>query len=225
MAPPPLGPPDPADQGTGEVPEELAQRWRAAEERLYPVVMVRPDLYERSIELVRSIADELRSVTTTAALVEAFGNAAEIAAGVIRRESLMVEGIDLGLATSAAFGLRNRELVGELARGRAMARIQAAREQGETWVVLYEAGSRAQAPAVPYRRLEMHLRGGAALHVYVEQDVATARAVYGVQAVQLDPHTGDWLNEATVWAEPRTFADPEPWQALIEELHGQLASP
>lgn len=224
MAPPP-GSPDPAEHGPGEVPEELAQRWRAAEERLYPVVMVRPDLYERSIELVRSIADELRAVTTTAALVEAFGNAAEIAAGVIRRESLTVEGIDLGLVTSAAFGLRHRDLVGELARGRAMERIQAARERGDAWVVLYEAGSPVQAPAVPYRRLEMHLRGGAGLHVYVEQDVATARPLYGVQAVQLDPHTGDWLNEATVWAEPRTFSDPEPWQALIDELRGQLTNP
>jgi hypothetical protein len=225
MAPPHPGPPEPADHGAGDVHVEVAQRWQAAEERLYPVVMVRPDLYERSIELVRSIADELRGVTTTAALVQAFGDAAEIAARVIKRESLAVDDIDVGLATSAAFALRHHEVVGELARGRAMERIQAARQRGEAWVVLYEAGTQGQAPAVPYRRLEMHLRGGAGLHVYVEQDIATARPVYGVQAVQLDPHTGDWLNEATVWDEPRTFDDPEPWQALISELRGRLASP
>ena len=225
MAPPHPGPPEPTDHGAGDVPVEVAQRWQDAEERLYPVVMVRPDLYERSIELVRSIADELRGVTTTAALVQAFGDAAEIAARVIKRESLAVDDIDVGLATSAAFALRHREMVGELARGRAMERIQAARQRGEAWVVLYEAGTQGQAPAVPYRRLEMHLRGGAGLHVYVEQDIATARPVYGVQAVQLDPHTGDWLNEATVWDEPRTFDDPEPWQALISELRGRLASP
>jgi hypothetical protein len=225
MAPPHPGSPAPADHGAGDVPVEVAQRWQAAEERLYPVVMVRPDLYERSIELVRSIADELRGITTTAALVQAFGDAAEIAARVIKRESLAVDDIDVGLATSAAFALRHRELVGELARARAMERIQAARQRGEAWVVLYEAGTQGQAPAVPYRRLEMHLRGGAGLHVYVEQDIATARPVYGVQAVQLDPHTGDWLNEATVWDEPRTFDDPEPWQALISELRGRLASP
>ena len=225
MAPPPPGRPGPADRGAGDVPVELAQRWQAAEERLYPIVMVRPDLYERSIELVRSIADELRGVTTTAALVKAFGDAAEIAARVIKRESLAVDDIDVGLATSAAFGLRHREMVGELARGRAIERIRAARQRGEAWVVLYEAGTQGQAPAVPYRRLEMHLHGGAGLHVYVEQDIATARPVYGVQAVQLDPHTGDWLNEATVWDEPRTFDDPEPWRALISELRGQVASP
>src|SRR4029453_11800835 len=133
MAPPHPGPPEPADHGAGDVPAELAQRWQAAEERLYPVVMVRPDLYERSIELVRSIADELRGVTTMAALVEAFGDAAEIAARVIERESLAGDNIDLRLATSAAFGLRHGEMVGELARVRAMERIQAARERGDSW--------------------------------------------------------------------------------------------
>jgi hypothetical protein len=225
MAPPPPGSPDPAEPAPGEVPEELVLRWRAAEEQLYPVVMVRPDLYERSIELVRSLADELRAFTTPAALVAAFTRAAEIAAGVIRRESLTVEGVDLGLATSAAFNLRYRELVGEVARGRAMERIRAARERGQAWAVLYESGTPEGAPAVPYRRLEMRIGDGAGLHVFVEQDVATARPVYGVQAVQLDPHTGDWLHEAAPWTAPRTFADPEPWQALIEELRGQRANP
>jgi hypothetical protein len=225
VAAPPPGSPDPGGRTPGDVPEELLQRWRAAEERLYPVVMVRPDLYERSIELVRSIADELRAATTPAALAEAFGDAAEIAARVIRRESLLVEDLDLGLATSAAFGLRHRELLGELGRGRAMEQISAARDQGHAWVVLHEAGTPGLAPAVPYRRLEMHLGDGAALHVYVEQDVATARPLYGVEAVQLDPHTGDWLNEATAWAEPRTYAEPEPWQARIQELRGRLGGP
>ena len=134
-------------------------RWRAAEEQLYPVVMVRPDLYERSIEFVRSVADELRAFSTPAALLDAFGRAAEIAARVVRRESLATEGVDLALATTAAFSLRYRELVGEVARERAIERIRAARERGDAWVVLHESGTLEQAPAVPYRRLEMHLGG------------------------------------------------------------------
>ncbi|HEV3497320.1 MAG TPA: hypothetical protein VHA34_13320, partial [Actinomycetes bacterium] len=43
----------------GGIPPQLLSDWKAAEERLYPVVMVRPDLYERSIRLVRVVADEL----------------------------------------------------------------------------------------------------------------------------------------------------------------------
>lgn len=208
-----------------EIPDDVLQRWRAAEEQLYPVVMVRPDLYERSIELVRSLADELRAATTPAALLEAYARAGEFAALVIRRESLAVEGVDLGLATAAAFNLRYRELLGEVAREQAIQRIRAARERHEDWVVLHESGSLERAPAVPYRRLEMHLGGGAGLHVFVQQDPGTAAPVYGVEAVQLDPHTGDWLAEAGPWAEPRTFSRPGPWRELIDELRGRLARP
>jgi len=217
----PPGPPHSPE----DVPDDVLLRWRAAEEQLYPVVMVRPDLYERSIELVRSVADELRAFTTPAALLDAFADAAEIAAGVIRRESLAVEGVDLGLATAAAFSLRYRELIGEVARGHAIERIRAAREQSDEWVLLHESGTLDQAPAVPYRRLEMHLGGGAGLHVFVQQDPGTAAPVYGVEAVQLDPHTGDWLHKAGPWAEPRTFSRPEPWRDFIQELRGRLARP
>jgi hypothetical protein len=189
--------------------------------------MVRPDLYERSIELVRSIADELREHTTPAALLEAFGRADEVAAQVIRRESLehQVEGVDLVLATTAAFSLRYRELVGEVAREQALERIRAARERGDAWVVVHESGTLQQAPAVAYRRLEMHLGSGAGLHVFVQQDPETAAPVYAVEPVQLDPQTGDWLHEATGWAEPRSFSTQAPWRELIQELHGRLANP
>jgi hypothetical protein len=217
---PPAPPPQP-----DEIPPEVLLRWRAAEERLYPVVMVRPDLYERSIELVRSVADELRAFTTPAALLDGFARAAEIAAQVIRRESLEMEGVDLGLATTAAFSLRYRELVGEVARSQAIERIRAARERGDAWVVLHQSGTLDHAPAVPYRRLEMHLRGGAGLHVFVQQDPETAAPVYGVEPVQLDPQTGDWLHDADQWAEPRSFSSQGPWRALIQELRGRLASP
>lgn len=200
-------------------------RWRAAEEQLYPVVMVRPDLYERSIEFVRSVADELRALGTPAALLDAFGRAAEIAARVVRRESLTTEGVDLALATTAAFSLRYRELVGEVARERAIERIRAARERGDAWVVLHESGTLEQAPAVPYRRLEMHLGDGAGLHLFVQQDPETAAPVYGVESVQLDPQTGDWLHEASGWAEPRMLSTVESWHDLIQELRERLAGP
>ena len=39
----------------GGVPPQLLSDWKSAEERLYPVVMVRPDLYERSVRMVRVV--------------------------------------------------------------------------------------------------------------------------------------------------------------------------
>ena len=208
-----------------DIPTDVLMRWRAAEEQLYPVVMVRPDLYERSIEIVRSVADELRAFSTPAALLDGFGRAAEIAAWVVRRESLATEGVDLALATTAAFSLRYRELVGEVARERAIERIRAARERGDAWVVLHESGTLEQAPAVPYRRLEMHLGDGAGLHLFVQQDPETAAPVYGVESVQLDPQTGDWLHDASGWAEPRMLSTAESWHDLIQELRERLAGP
>jgi hypothetical protein len=212
-------PSDPANS-PGEIPGEVVHRWRTAENQLYPVVMTRPDLYEHAIQLVRAVADELRSCATPAALVAAYASAVELVADVIRRQDLVVEGLDLGLATDAAFSLRHREVLDESAREQAMERVQAARERGDEWVLLHESGTLAQAPAVPYRRLEMRVRDGAGLHVFVQQDPATAGPLYGVEAVQLDPHTGDWLAEAAAWAPAETFTQPEPWRRLVEELHG-----
>ncbi len=220
---PPM-PPGPATP-SGEVPDEVARRWRAAEEQLYPVVMTRPDLYERSIRLVRAVADELRPLATPAALLATYAGAAELVAGAIQRRGLPVEGLDLGLATDAAFSLRYREVLGEVAREQAMERMRTARERGDEWVLLHESGTLTHAPAVPYRRLEMRLRDGAGLHVFVQQDPATAGPLYGVEAVQLDPHTGDWLTDAAPWARPETFSQPEPWQRLVEELRGRRQDP
>jgi len=220
-------PPMPADPASppGDVPDEVLRRWRLAEEQLYPVVLTRPDLYERSIQLVRAVADELRPLATPAALLEAYAGAAELVAGVIRGRDLAVEGLDYGLATDAAFSLRYREVLGEVAREQAMERVRSARERGEEWVLLHESGTLAHAPAVPYRRLEMRLRDGAGLHVFVQQDPATAGPQYGVEAVQLDPHTGDWLTEASPWARSETFGQPEPWRRLVEELRGRRQDP
>src|ERR1700737_1165752 len=57
------------------VPPELLAAWRTAEERLYPVVMVRPDLYQQVVGLVGHAADELRrSCPDVGSLVEAAPN-------------------------------------------------------------------------------------------------------------------------------------------------------
>jgi hypothetical protein len=55
----------------------------------------------------------------------------------------------------------------------------------------------------------------------VELDPETGGPVYGVEAVQLDPQTGDWVNEAEPLSERQTFAAPEPWKEAVERLHQQ----
>lgn len=92
------------------IPPGLLAEWRAAEDRLYPVVMVRPDIYERSVELVRRVADELQRCTEPAALAAAWSEAAEIVYEVSRDRLLPLGDLDAGLVAGAAFAMRYREL-------------------------------------------------------------------------------------------------------------------
>ena len=69
--------------------EEAIRRWREAEDRLYPVVTVRTDLYEAVIGIVRSLADHLDGVPDLDALVTSYlasTPAADLEAAGIERD-------------------------------------------------------------------------------------------------------------------------------------------
>lgn len=200
--------------------EELSRRWQRAEERLYPVVMVRPDLYELSLRLVRAVADRLAPCLSEEALAEAYRRAGELVTQAAREEQIPTTELDLGLVADAGFSLRRREVVAEVHRSEAIRHIQAARERGQPWTVLYETGS--GFPPLPYRRLEMHVADGVGLHAFIEQDPGTGQPVYGLEAVQLDPATGDWGMDAPQLAERRLLSSRQDWERAIDELRGRL---
>ena len=204
-----------------ERPEELSRRWQRAEERLYPVVMVRPDLYELSLRLVRAVADRLALYLSEEALAEAYRGAGELVTQAAREEQIPTSELDLGLVADAGFSLRRREVVTELHRSEAIRRIQAARERGQPWTVLYETGS--GFPPLPYRRLEMQVADGAGLHAFIELDPGTGQPVYGLEAVQLDPATGDWGMDAPQLAERRLLSSRQDWERAIDELRGRFS--
>jgi hypothetical protein len=86
-----------------------AARWQAAEDRLYPLVMVDPALYEAALTLVREIADVLRAQCfTVGALVEA--DAAEVLARCPAAPAVAALGLDPGGVFDAARACRWREL-------------------------------------------------------------------------------------------------------------------
>lgn len=196
----------------------LVRRWREDEARLYPVVMVRPDLYERAGRLVRALADELAVHTTEPELAAAFRDAERTLVGLVARTGLPTDDVDLGLVTGAAFCMRHREIVAADQRRRTFVLIAQARERGDAWVVLHESGSPA---AMPFRRLEMRLEDGAALHLFVEPDPATGRPLHGVQGLRLDPVSGDW-STGTTPEEVRTFEDASAWEQAAAEWRRRL---
>lgn len=201
--------------------DELVWRWRAAEERLYPVVMVRPEIYERCLRLVRAVADGLGSARTPDLLAEAYGRSDEVVARAVERTGTPTEGMDLDLVAGAAFNLRYREVLAETQQEAALRRVRTARERGDAWVLVHETGGPAEHPTPPYSRLEMHLADGAALRVFVEMEAETGEPVFGIEAVRLDPQTGDRVPEAAALEERRTFEGPGPWKEAIEELRAR----
>ncbi len=207
----------------GGVPPQLLSDWKSAEERLYPVVMVRPDLYERSVRMVRATADELAGCPDLAALVQAWGGAAEIVHRAASEAGHDLEGLDAGLIAGAAFSMRYRELAASASRNERLDRIRAAAETGEAWVRVEEIGSKETAGMVPWTWVEMHVPTGAGLRQTLEVDSMTGAPRYSLEVVPLDPATGDRLPvPADVVAVEESFTDPTEWMAAVETKRAQI---
>ncbi|MGH9034536.1 MAG: hypothetical protein ACRD0O_02135 [Acidimicrobiia bacterium] len=203
------------------VPAELLSQWSSAEERLYPVIMTRPDLYQRAVELVRKVADELGSCADLAALVEAWPDASDI---VYRASSLALmplAELDITLVAGAGFSMRYRELAMPAARAERLARLAAAASAGDTWVLVSETGSLGSA-GVPWVRLEMHVPTGAGLSQTVEADPDTGAAQFRLEVVRLNPTTGDQLGPDDDIAAEESFDDRAEWMAAVEARRREL---
>jgi hypothetical protein len=207
----------------GGVPPQLLSDWRSAEERLYPVVMVRPDLYQRAVSMVRVVADELAGCLDLAALVGAWGGAAEIVHRAAGEAGLDLEGLDAGLIAGAGFSMRYRELAGAVARNERLGRIRTAAETGEAWVRVEEIGSRETAGMMPWTWIEMHVGSGAGLRQTLEADQTTGAPRYSLEVVPLDPATGDRLPiPDDVVSVEESFDDPTEWMGAVEAKRAQI---
>jgi hypothetical protein len=203
-----------------QAPVELVERWNLAERHLYPVVLARPDLYERYLALVRAMADDLGDLSTPEALAAAFGEAVAQAARTAARSGIPTGGLDLEVAAGAAFALRYREVKAAAARGAVAARVQEATAKGERWVVLQEPPGGQPDPfaGAVSSRVELHLPTGMAIHSFVELDPDTYRPRYGVEAARLDPVSGELARDEEPGAGPRTFDDPAAWERAVAAL-------
>jgi hypothetical protein len=205
------------------VPAEVLSQWSSAEERLYPVIMLRPDLYQRAVELVRKVADELGSCTDLAALVAAWPDATDIVYRASAVALMPLADLDINLVAGAGFSLRYRELAGPAVRAERLARLAAAaEEEGGAWVLVSETGSPASAGVVPWVRLEIHVPTGAGLIQTVEADPQTGAPRFRLEVVRLDPGSGEPLGPADDLAMEESFDDRAEWMAAIEARRRQL---
>ena len=188
-------------------PGAAQARWRAAEDRLYPLAMSDPDGYRSGLEAVRALVGELRR--TAAGLDDLVALEADPG------ELLAVlpaggPGLPVDLLVGAACSARAREVLAEREGERRAAALARARAEGRSWAVL-------QGP----ERLE-ELHGGS----MVATHLATGRTVLAA----VDPYAGAepyLLQEYGPDGEPgreRGFGDPAAWAAERDRWCAEIES-
>lgn len=202
--------------------DDALRRWREAEDRLYPVVTVRPELYQAAIGVVRSLADHLDGVPDLDALVTSYlasTPAADLSAAGIERGSLPPE-LDMAMARDAAYQVRSRELVQRASLEGAQLAIDRARRAGEPVATVWSHGDNEMWP--PYRRVEMSLATGFAISVSTEYNPDTMQPLYVLEGFQLDPDTGAGADPIAPRSE---FDDPDAWRTAAADLRRALLTP
>jgi len=193
--------PAPGETAVRTVPAETLRSWDAAEARLFPLVMARPEEYERSLAMIDVLLGWLRSrcQDIPALLAQSARGGAIVAdaAGELSGDrgeprldqGGLAAGVRGDLIAAAACAMRYRELVASgAARGRRDA-LAAAGARGESWAVIEESGDQARAPYLPYHRVEAHVPSGRAVIISIEPD-EMLNAVWRLDEATVDPATG-----------------------------------
>jgi len=171
--------------GQPRVPPAVLRSWDEAEARLFPLVMAQPELYQQALGAVQRVVGRLRETCRDLpALLAAHERGGDLLVGA------EVPGVRPGLIAAAACATRYRELVAELAAGARLTALARAREQGLSWAVVEESGQPERAPYVPYQRVEAEVGTGRAVVVSIGPDETLSRAVYRLDAGQIDMVSG-----------------------------------
>ena len=177
----PGGPPPPEPA----VPPAVLRSWDEAEARLFPLVMAQPELYQQALGAIQRLLGRLRETCQDLpALLAAHERGGDLLAGD------EVPGVRPGRIAAAACATRYRELVAELAAAGRLEALARARAQGVPWTVVEENGQPERAPYVPYHRVEAETGTGRAVIVSIGPDETLSRAVYRLDAGQIDLASG-----------------------------------
>lgn len=191
-------------------------QWRQAEDKFYASVMGAPELYTAGIKLVRAITNQIEADRIDD-LPDVYAQMDMVRITEIADDTNLPQRdfLDYQLAREAAFYLRYQEILEEQAKAEMRRRIVRAREQGESWVTLYNNEQEGQGITF-FQRLDMHLPDGMGIYSAIELDWEKGR-VYVVEPLVLNPETG----------EPhREVKPPDPRQEFSrrEEMVGTLVA-
>ena len=187
--------------------------------------MVRPDLYEAAVRLVRGLADlVVAGSDDPAALLDI--DARALLDKMVADQAPLPPELDLDLIVGAALALADREVRQLRSRREQEQRLREAHEQGATWVVLDRQGPAEGPVAAGFGELALHLPSGHALHRWVAQDPDTGRDAFHLDELRLDPATGLLAEDQGGLPETVTLPDQAAWEAAAAARRAALeASP
>lgn len=200
---------------------ELAARWQAAEQQLYPALLFDEHRYEHAMLVVRAVVDELGECTTADELVAAYDQRETIVADAARAAGAELAGLDPDQLAAAAFRMRLAAIRDAERERAAAAAMGTARAAGGGWATVLERGV-GSPPQPPYEHLCLYVPPNGAgsrmlgLHSWVGLDEDTDAARYGVAAVAADPAAPLAPSEPIVG--PEEHQAPEAWQEAISRL-------
>ena len=167
------------------MPPSVLRSWDEAEARLFPLVMAQPELYQQALGAIQRLLGQLRETCQDLpGLLAAHERGGDLLAGA------EVPGIRPALIAAAACATRYRELVAQLVAAGRLEALARARAQGLSWTVVEESGQPDRAPYVPYQRVEAEAETGRAVIVSIGPDETLSRAVYRLDAGQVDAASG-----------------------------------
>ncbi|HEX5304097.1 MAG TPA: hypothetical protein VFW50_44600 [Streptosporangiaceae bacterium] len=193
------------------MPPSVLRSWDQAEARLFPLVMAQPEVYELALGLVRQLLERLRETCPDLpALLAAHERGADLVADVSVAEAA---GGRAEVIAAAACAMRYRELVALITAQRRVAALDRARVAGLAWTVVEESGSPDRAPYVPYQRVEAEVGTGRAVIVSIGPDETLSRAVYRLDAGQVNVASG----ALSIGDELGSYLDPAELEAALRQ--------
>jgi hypothetical protein len=205
-------------RASGPGPAPLAE-WRLAEERLYPMVMVIPESYERVVRLVGATTVELQLTCPDLAALVAESSRVADRVRRLAAERGIAEDLDFALIGSAACLMRYRQIEAETHREQRIRLIATAVAADQRWVVLVQGVAPTSWPPLPSTTLEMHLASGRALEMTIAVDESSGAPRFGLAEVALVPATGE---RGPAEVTEQAFSDLHEWRAAIADRRREI---
>jgi hypothetical protein len=203
-----------ADPSVPPARRELAERLRAAEDRVFPLAMTDADRYERAVTLVGLLRPVVAELAPDLDALEAcrpllLARARDLAS----RNALVTADLDLPAVVDAARAQRLRALLATGAAQTLDTVIEQARAAGLAWALVAQPAAADLGIAPQQQWVDLHLATGTRLVRTIRMDPGTGRALF-----QIDLRSPDGQGMSV------ECADRAEWLEAAEDLRADLES-